>query len=50
MGALPSPIADVELPAERRNLTYVGTQVERGKPTVLPLGKASRKVSRWDCG
>jgi hypothetical protein len=36
MGAPNSPIADVEPPAERRNLTYAGTGTERGKPVGLP--------------
>jgi len=35
MGAPNSPIADVEPPAERRNLTYAGTCTERGKPVGL---------------
>ena len=39
IGAPNSPIADVEPPAERRNLTHAGTRAERGKPVVLPLGK-----------
>ena len=55
MGAPNSPIADVEPPAERRNLTYAGTGTERGKSVGLPRsawneGKANRKVGRWACG
>jgi hypothetical protein len=50
MGAPNSPIADGEPPAERWNLTHAGTCTERGKPVVLPAGKAHRKVSRWGCG
>ena len=41
---------DVAPPAKRQNLTYSGTYAERGKPVHLPLGKASRKTSRWMCG
>ena len=37
-------------PAERRGLTHRGACAERGKPVVLPEGKASRKVSPRDCG
>jgi hypothetical protein len=43
MGALDSPIADVEPPAERRNLTYAGTCTERGKPIGLPVVTATRE-------
>jgi len=49
-GAFTSPVADVAPPAERRDLTHAGMQTKRGKPTVLPFGKASRKASRWGCG
>jgi hypothetical protein len=48
IGAPNSPIVDAAPPAERRNLTHTGTHVERGKPTILPQGKASREASRWD--
>jgi hypothetical protein len=36
----------------RRDQTFPqgGTQTERGKPVVLPEGKASRQVSPWGCG
>jgi hypothetical protein len=43
MGAPNSPIADVEPPAERRNLTYAGTCTERGKPVGLPVVAATRE-------
>ncbi len=36
IGAVRSPIADIEPPAERRNLTHAGTVTERGKPEGLP--------------
>jgi len=36
IGAIRSPIADIEPPAERRNLTHTGTCTERGKPVGLP--------------
>ena len=36
--------------AERPDLTQGGTQAERGKPVVLPEGKARRKGSPWGCG
>jgi hypothetical protein len=36
MGAPNSPIADVEPPAERQNLTHAGTGTQRGKPVGLP--------------
>ena len=49
-GAQASPVADDAPSAERPDLTQVGTQAERGKPVVLPEGKASRKVSPWGCG
>jgi hypothetical protein len=42
--------ADDASPAERHDLTRSVTSAERGKPVVLPQGKANRKVSRWDCG
>ena len=29
---------------------FVDLDVERGKPVVLPQGKASRKASRWGSG
>jgi len=45
-----SAAADDAPPAERHDLTRFGTDVERGKPVVLPAGKARRKVSRWDGG
>ena len=35
-GAICSPVAVVVPPAERRDLTRVGIQVERGKPVVFP--------------
>ncbi len=47
--AILSPAVDVVLPAKRQNLPYSGTHAERSKPVTLPLGKASRKVSRWSC-
>ena len=34
----------------RRGLTHRGTCAERGKPALLPQGKASRKASRRECG
>ena len=40
---------DVAPPAKRQSLTYAGTHVERGKPVILPSGKARRKASRWNC-
>jgi hypothetical protein len=43
MGAPNSPIADVEPPAERRNLTCAGTCTERGKPVGLPVVTATRE-------
>jgi hypothetical protein len=43
MGAPNSSIADVEPPAERRNLTYAGTCTERGKPVDLPVVTAIRE-------
>ncbi len=43
MGAPNSPIADVEPPAERRNLTYAGACTERGKPVGLPVVTATRE-------
>ena len=33
-----SPVAVVAPPAERRDLTHVGIQEERGKPVVFPFG------------
>ena len=44
-----SSSVDVEPPAKRQNLTCSGTQAERGKPVILPQGKASREASRWGC-
>ena len=43
MGAPNSSIADVEPPAERRDLTYAGTCTERGKPVDLPVVTATRE-------
>jgi hypothetical protein len=43
MGAPNSLIADVEPPAERRNLTYAGTCTERGKPEGLPVDSSTRE-------
>ncbi len=37
---------DVAPPAKRQNLTYSGIYAERGKPVILPQGKANRKASR----
>jgi hypothetical protein len=45
MGAPNSPIADVEPPAERQNLTHAGTGTERGKPVGLPV-RVTAKVGR----
>jgi hypothetical protein len=45
-----SSAADDAPPAQRHDLTHAVTSAERGKPVVLPLGKARRKVSRWGCG
>jgi hypothetical protein len=45
-----SSAADVAPPAQRHDLTRSGIDTEHGKPPVLPVGKASRKVCRWDCG
>ena len=44
------PAAEDAPPAERHDLTRSVTSAERGKPVVLPPGKASRKASRRDCG
>ena len=44
------PAADVAPPAERHDLTHTVMSAERGKPVVLPQGKATRKRSRWDSG
>ena len=49
-GVHPFPTADVVPPAQRHDLTRSVASAERGKPVVLPQGKASRKASRWDCG
>jgi hypothetical protein len=35
-GVSNSPDADVEPPAERRDLTHSGTHTKRGKPVALP--------------
>lgn len=43
MGVNCSPITVVEPSADRRDLTRAGTQAERGKPVVLPLGKQAAK-------
>jgi hypothetical protein len=43
MGAPNSPIADAVPPAERRNLTCVGTCTERGKPIDLPVVTATQE-------
>jgi hypothetical protein len=40
---------DVAPPAKRQNLTCSGTQAERGKPVIVPSGKANRKTSRYGC-
>ena len=45
-GVQASPVADAASPAEKPDLPRAGTQTERGKPVVLPEGKANRKVSR----
>jgi hypothetical protein len=45
-----SPAADDVPPTQRHDLTRPGIDAEHGKPVVLPSGKASRKVCRWDCG
>ena len=37
-------------PAERQFLTHPVKWTELGKPVILPFGKASRKMSRWDSG
>lgn len=44
-GAQASPVAEEAPPAERSDLTRADTETERGKPVVLPCGKASRKAS-----
>ena len=49
-GAHASPVAEGAPPAEKLDLTRAGTEAERGKPVVLPEGKARRKVSREDGG
>jgi hypothetical protein len=49
-GALTSPVADVAPPAEKRGLTDSVVFIERGKPVILPDGKALRKASRQSCG
>jgi hypothetical protein len=43
IGAVRSPIADVEPPAERRYLTHAGTCTERGKPVDLPADVSARE-------
>ena len=43
IGALHSPIADDEPPAERRNLTHAGIGTERGKPEGLPVDVFTRE-------
>jgi hypothetical protein len=43
MSAANSLIADIALPAERRNLTCAGTCTERGKPIGLPVVTATRE-------
>jgi hypothetical protein len=43
MGAPNSSIADVDPPAERRDLTYAGTCTERGKPIGLLVVTAARE-------
>ena len=43
MGAPNSSIADIEPPAERRNLTYAGICAERGKPVGLPVDASTRE-------
>jgi len=45
-GALTSPVADVAPLAEKRDLTDSVVFIERGKPAILPNGKALRKASR----
>jgi len=46
MGAPNSPIADVEPPAERQNLTHAGTGTERGKLVGLPRSEDHTKAGR----
>jgi len=46
MGAPNSPIADVEPPAERQDLTHAGTGTERGKPVGLPRSVRPYKAGR----
>ena len=50
MGAPNSPIADAAPPAERPDLTYTGTHAERGKPDVLPLGRAVARPTDGTAG
>ena len=45
-----SSAVDDAPPAQRHDLTRSVTSAERGKPVVLPSGKADRKASRWGCG
>jgi len=33
-------------PAQKQNLPYPGTHIERGNPVVLPQGKVNRKEGR----
>jgi hypothetical protein len=49
-GVKSSSAADDVPPAYRHDLTHSVMSAERGKPVALPQGKASRKMSRWDCG
>ena len=49
-GVQRSAAADDAPPTQRHDLTHSVASAERGKPVVSPLGKASRKASRWDCG
>jgi hypothetical protein len=46
IGALTSPAADAAPPAEKRDLADSVVFIERGKPLILPDGKALRKASR----
>jgi hypothetical protein len=46
IGVLTTPVADVAPPAEKRDLTDSVVFIERGKPVILPPGKALREASR----
>ncbi len=49
-GAFCSPVVVVAPPADRRDLIYAGIQAERGKPDVLPLGRAVARPTDGTAG